>query len=106
MVVDKAVEERIRTDEDFSGGHYGFWDWSWWYEPESIGGVSLKDVEEMDLSRPQPDGMDLVAEMLLLGRGNSWLALPEIEASTMDPKPARCFPKECGLNCSLFAQLF
>jgi hypothetical protein len=81
VVVDKAVEERIRTDEDFGDGHYGFWDWSWWYPPEAIGGVSFKDVEELDLSKPQPDGMDLVAEMLLLGRGSYWLAVPEIEAS-------------------------
>jgi uncharacterized protein YfaS (alpha-2-macroglobulin family) len=79
VVVDKAVEERIRTDEDFGEGHYGFWDWSWWYPPESVGGIDLKSLNELDLSTPLPDGMDLAAEMLLQGRSGYWFALPQIE---------------------------
>ena len=79
VVVDKAVEERIRADQDFGDGHYGFWDWSWWYPSESIGGVTLKDLNELDLSHPLPDGMDLVAEMLLLDGGSYWRGVPEIE---------------------------
>ena len=50
VVVDKAVEERIRTDEEFGNGHYGFWYWSWWYPADSVGGVRLKDLEEIDPS--------------------------------------------------------
>ncbi|MGD0760576.1 MAG: hypothetical protein ABR921_16875, partial [Candidatus Sulfotelmatobacter sp.] len=80
-VVDKAVEERIRTDQEFGEGHYGFWDWGWWYPPESVGGVSFKDLDELDLSKPLPDGMDLVAEMILQGHNNSWVGLPEIEGN-------------------------
>jgi hypothetical protein len=80
-VVDKAVEERIRTDQEFGEGHYGFWDWGWWYPPESVGGISFKDLDELDLSKPLPDGMDLVAEMLLQGHSNSWVGLPEIEGN-------------------------
>jgi A-macroglobulin TED domain/Alpha-2-macroglobulin family/Carboxypeptidase regulatory-like domain/MG2 domain/A-macroglobulin receptor binding domain/Macroglobulin domain MG3 len=79
VVVDKAVEERIRTDEDFGEGHYGFWDWSWWYSPVSVGGISLQDLDELDLSKPLPDGMDLVADMILQS-GNSYReGLPDIE---------------------------
>ncbi|PYV47172.1 MAG: hypothetical protein DMG92_16785, partial [Acidobacteria bacterium] len=81
VVVDKAVEERIRTDEEFGNGHYGFWDWNWWYPADSVGGVTLKDLEEIDLSKPLPDGMDLIAEMLLLGNGYGWADLPEIEGT-------------------------
>ena len=81
VVVDKAVQERIRTDEEFGNGHYGFWDWSWWYPSDSVGGITLKDLEETDLSKPLPDGMDLVAEMLLLGNGYGWADLPEIEGN-------------------------
>ncbi len=79
VVVDKAVEERIRTDEEFGEGHYGFWDWSWWYPPAAVGGITLKDLDELDLSKPLPGGIDLAAEMLLQGRGSYWAALPEIE---------------------------
>jgi A-macroglobulin TED domain/Alpha-2-macroglobulin family/Carboxypeptidase regulatory-like domain/MG2 domain/A-macroglobulin receptor binding domain len=81
VVVDKAVEERIRTNQEFGEGHYGFWDWSWWYPPESVGGISYKDLDELDLSKPLPDGMDLVAEMLLQGHSDSWVGLPEIEGN-------------------------
>ncbi len=81
VVVDKAVEERIRTDQEFGEGHYGFWDWSWWYPAESVGGISFKDLDELDISKPLPDGMGLVAEMLLQGNSNSWVGLPEIEGN-------------------------
>jgi len=81
VVVDKAVEERVRTDQDFGSGHYGFWDWSWWYPPDSVGGITFQDLAELDLSKPLPGGMDLVAELLLQGRGYYWAALPNIEGS-------------------------
>ncbi|MGA9043157.1 MAG: alpha-2-macroglobulin family protein [Terriglobales bacterium] len=81
VVVDKAVEERIRTDQEFGEGHYGFWDWSWWYPPESVGGITFKDLDGLDLSKPLPDGMDLVAEMLLQGRSYYSVGLPEIEGN-------------------------
>ena len=81
VVVDKAVEERIRSDQEFGEGHYGFWDWGWWYPPESVGAVTFKDLDELDLSKPLPDGMDLVAEMLLQENSYSWVGLPEIEGN-------------------------
>jgi hypothetical protein len=81
VVVDKAVEERIRTDQEFGEGHYGFWDWTWWYPPESVGGITFRDLDGLDLSKPLPDGMDLVAEMLLQGRSYYSVGLPEIEGN-------------------------
>jgi hypothetical protein len=65
VVIDKAVEERMRTDQEFGAGHYGFWDWSWLYPTASVGGITVKDLNELDLSQPLPEGMELVAEMLL-----------------------------------------
>jgi hypothetical protein len=94
VVVDKAVEERIRTDQEFGEGHYGFWDWSWWYPPETVGGVSFKDLDELDLSKPLPDGMDLVAEMLLQGQSYSWVGLPEIEGNNYGDETRSLFSEK------------
>ena len=68
VVFDKAVEERARTDEEFSrnfgfgGCLYGFW-----YAAGDIAGVTQRDIEQLDLSRPVPDGLEAVAEMLYNG---------------------------------------
>jgi uncharacterized protein YfaS (alpha-2-macroglobulin family) len=76
-VVDKAVEERARTDDEFGSGYYGFWNWGWWYDMEGYGGVSRADLAKLDLSIPVPDDLQLVAEVLLFspyGYGyNLWL---------------------------------
>ena len=66
VVFDKAVEERARTDSEFSSS-YGFSDsfYSFWYGPEAIGGVSLRDLEKLDPRRPRPGGFETVAELLL-----------------------------------------
>jgi hypothetical protein len=94
VVVDKAVEERIRTDQEFGEGHYGFWDWSWWYPPESVGGITFRDLDGLDLSKPLPDGMDLVAEMLLLGRSGYWVGLPEIEGNNYGDETRALFSEK------------
>ncbi|HWP53915.1 MAG TPA: MG2 domain-containing protein, partial [Pyrinomonadaceae bacterium] len=65
-IVDQAVEERFRTDSEF-GRSYGFnrtlngmlgLD-------EQMSGVTLRDLQRLDMSKPLPAGMDLVAEVLL-----------------------------------------
>jgi len=66
VIFDKAVEERARTDRDF-GGRYGFYD-SYCYLTAcsgSIGGVTRKHLDQLDLAKPLPEGLDLVAEVLL-----------------------------------------
>jgi hypothetical protein len=65
VVFDKAVEERARTDEEF-GRNFGFGGslYGFWYGTDDIGGVTQRTVEQLDLSRPQPDGLEAVAEML------------------------------------------
>jgi hypothetical protein len=72
VVFDRAVEERARTDQEFGSGfnlygNYGSllgWD-------ESIAGVTKKDLERLDLARPQPKGFFLLAELLLNRNGHN-----------------------------------
>jgi hypothetical protein len=66
VIFDKAVEERSRTDQEF-GGRYGFYG-SYCYLAgcsDDIAGVTRKDLDHVDLSKPLPDGLELVAEVLL-----------------------------------------
>jgi hypothetical protein len=69
VVVDQAVEERQRTDNDFGaqGGFYNFReDWG----APNIGGLRRSDLDKLDLNKPLPGGLELVAEILL--QGNSF----------------------------------
>jgi hypothetical protein len=70
LVVDKAVEERARTDRDF-GGNSGFFhfrgdEWSGYQE---LNGVRRNDLDKLDLSKPLPDGFEVAADALLQTRG-------------------------------------
>jgi hypothetical protein len=66
LVYDRAVAERVRTDEDFGRG-YGFsvYDYFDWNYSQSIGGVSYRDLLNLDASKPFPEDLDLVAEGLV-----------------------------------------
>ncbi len=68
VVFDKAVEERARTDDEFSRG-FGFAGsfHGLWYGQGDIAGVTYRDVERLDTSRAMPDGFETVAEMLYNG---------------------------------------
>jgi len=71
VVFDRAVEERARTDQEFGSGfnlygNYGGllgWD-------DRVAGVSRKDLEHLDLSKPLPEGLELLAEVLLNRNGH------------------------------------
>ncbi len=67
VVVDKAVEERQRTDEDLrsNSGFYAFR--SDWRSEGEMSGVLRSDLDKLDLSKPLPEGFELVAEILLQG---------------------------------------
>jgi uncharacterized protein YfaS (alpha-2-macroglobulin family) len=72
VIFDKAIEERARTDQEFRGAGFGF------YEcfrdllgiDNGLAGVTQRDLERIDLSKPLPEGLELVAEILLSQRGN------------------------------------
>jgi len=91
VVVDKAVDERLRTDQAFGGGwRNGFWSWSWWFTPENVGGLTLRDLYQFDTSEPIPSDVQVAAEVLLQGR-HDWDALPEIESGDYKQDTQRLF---------------
>jgi hypothetical protein len=65
VVFDKAVEERARTEEEFSNA-WGFGDslYSFWYAPLAVAGLTQRDIERLDPARPVPEGLEEVAELL------------------------------------------
>jgi hypothetical protein len=68
VVVDKALEERQRTDEEFGArsGFYGFL--QSWGGTEEISGIRRSDLDKLDPSKPLPAGLEVVAEILLQDR--------------------------------------
>jgi A-macroglobulin complement component/MG2 domain-containing protein/alpha-2-macroglobulin family protein/carboxypeptidase family protein/macroglobulin-like protein/A-macroglobulin receptor len=63
-VVDKAVAERARIDSDSEySAPYGFHN-----EELQIAGITLANLEHLDMSKPVPEALDLVARILLLGQ--------------------------------------
>jgi uncharacterized protein YfaS (alpha-2-macroglobulin family) len=69
VVVDRAVEERARTDREFrGGGFYGPY-FDFYYGGGSLAGLTRKDLEQLDPARPAPEGLELVAEILLRDAG-------------------------------------
>lgn len=67
LIFDKAVEERARTDRQFRGNH-GF-DYAYCFLSgceHGVSGITRKNLDQIDLSKPLAEGLDLVAEVLLL----------------------------------------
>jgi len=67
VVFDKAVEERARTDQEFNGRNFGFYDCFSGLLGAGYGlaGVTRRDLDRLDLSKPLPEGLELVAEAML-----------------------------------------
>ncbi|MBS1796180.1 MAG: carboxypeptidase regulatory-like domain-containing protein [Acidobacteria bacterium] len=63
VVFDKAVEERARTDADFGSYFSRFRGWLGYQK--SFGGITLKDLNELDPSKPVSAEMQLAAEAML-----------------------------------------
>jgi hypothetical protein len=66
-IVDRAVEERARTDSEFGQeGSRGWWRWSLWSSSNSsFGGITREDLDHVDLTEPLSPDFDLVAEYIL-----------------------------------------
>ena len=62
VIVDTAVGERERTDNDFRGnqGYYGCF-----YERGNIAGITRRDFDKIDPKQPIPEGLDVAAEVLM-----------------------------------------
>lgn len=85
LVFDRAVAERVRTDEDF-GRDYGYsiFDYFGWDYDRSIGGVSYRDLLDLDASKPFPEGIDLVAAGMLHARYGPWMASESLAGGGWD----------------------
>ncbi|MGH9793165.1 MAG: alpha-2-macroglobulin family protein [Candidatus Acidiferrales bacterium] len=84
VVFDKAVEERVRTDTDFGGRapRFGFCaDYESWINEQAVAGMRRADLDALDMTQPLPDGLDLVAEVLLRD-APGWLRFDEGRTST------------------------
>jgi A-macroglobulin TED domain/Alpha-2-macroglobulin family/MG2 domain/Carboxypeptidase regulatory-like domain/A-macroglobulin receptor binding domain/Macroglobulin domain MG3 len=74
VVTDKAVDERVRTDQEYSyGGFYGAIK-SFLGSGDSIGEITRKSLEQIDVTKPVPSDLALVAEALL-NQGHSFDSL-------------------------------
>jgi protocatechuate 3,4-dioxygenase beta subunit len=62
VIFDRAIEERARTESDFNGAFSDFRDWLGY--GDSFGGVNVKNLNDLDLSKPIDDELQLVAEVM------------------------------------------
>ncbi|MEQ1643540.1 MAG: MG2 domain-containing protein, partial [Pyrinomonadaceae bacterium] len=95
-IFDKAIEERARTDAEF-GGYFGQFSRLLGYE-KSFGNLTVKDLNELDPSRPVKPEIELAAEIMLAGnwywpsiyrsgdlRGEAKMLYSESVAKQLDP---------------------
>ncbi|MEW6211259.1 MAG: MG2 domain-containing protein [Acidobacteriota bacterium] len=85
VVYDKAVEERARSDQEFGYGS-GFLDW-FRDEDERFGLIRRADLDKLDLTKPLPEGLELVAEVLLSDNSLWWLNAFGTEEYEMQIRP-------------------
>ncbi len=64
MIVDTAVGERERTDNEFRGSR-GWNYYGYYYGDANIAGLTRRDFDQLDLKQAIPDGYDLAAEVML-----------------------------------------
>lgn len=66
VVLDRAVEERFRTDEEFGRRFYGYNNSPYFLgDNERLAGVTFRDLERLDMSKPVSPELDLLAAILL-----------------------------------------
>ena len=70
IIVDTAVGERERTDNEFRGNR-GWNYYGYYYGDANIAGLSRRDFDQLDLKQPIPDGYDLAAEVMLQNRNQN-----------------------------------
>jgi A-macroglobulin TED domain/Alpha-2-macroglobulin family/MG2 domain/Carboxypeptidase regulatory-like domain/A-macroglobulin receptor binding domain/Macroglobulin domain MG3 len=66
VVLDKAVEERARTDGEFAGSRWCCTSCaSWMGLGRELSGLTRQELDRLDLSMPVPEDLELAAEALL-----------------------------------------
>jgi hypothetical protein len=70
LVFDRAVADRVRSDEEF-GREYGFSIFDYYSDYQnSVGGISYRDLLNLNAREPFSPDLDLAAELIL--RGSPW----------------------------------
>ncbi|HEU4713781.1 MAG TPA: alpha-2-macroglobulin family protein [Pyrinomonadaceae bacterium] len=72
VVLDQAVVERFRTDQEFGGGYYAL-DYAierFLGLEDQVAGISLRDLQRLNASEPVSPEMDMVAAVLLRNSAN------------------------------------
>ena len=72
VVMDQAVLERFRTDQEFGGRANGFGDGLQQFLglADNFAGVTMRDLQRLDTSRPVAPDLDMVAAVLVRNRVN------------------------------------
>jgi hypothetical protein len=72
VVLDKAVEERARTNQGFSS--YGFYSSfnSFLYGDDNLSGITERELERLDLHHGVPEGVEVAADLLLQRAGSDY----------------------------------
>ncbi|HKS28109.1 MAG TPA: MG2 domain-containing protein [Pyrinomonadaceae bacterium] len=92
VIFDKAVEERARTDREFSSA-YGFFDYFNYfrYGGGEVGGITLRDLERLDVKRRAvPEDLNLAADILLQSVGDDYRSL-SFESNAFENNQAEVF---------------
>ncbi len=63
VILDRAVEERARTDAEFGSMFSNFR--GWLGDGKGFAGVNIKDINELDLSKPISEDLQVVGDMIL-----------------------------------------
>jgi hypothetical protein len=92
VIFDKAVEERAKTDAEF-GGYFGRFYGLMGYGT-GFGDISLKDLNDLDMSQPVPEETQLAAEIMLAN--NRYY--PEIDHSSYNLTQAQILYSEFFKN--------
>jgi len=64
VIFDKAIEERAKSEDEFGGSYFSRFGRLLGYD-KSFGGITLKDLNALDLSKPISAEMQLAAEIML-----------------------------------------
>lgn len=84
-VVDRAVEERARTDSEFNGRDHFNYSGYYLNTGNGLAGVTVRDLHKLDVTQPISAELQLIAEILLIESGYQ----PRIRTSAeyaRDPK--------------------
>ncbi|HXF39484.1 MAG TPA: alpha-2-macroglobulin family protein, partial [Blastocatellia bacterium] len=83
-VIDRAVDERTRTDSDFGDRYGGSFD-RLWGRNDDVAGITRASLDRLDLSKPIDKNLQLAAEIILRGSSRHLVDVNRSESYRTDP---------------------